>query len=979
MLRLPARLALALGTLTAGSMALLAAPARGQRADAPTVRVVNHHEFAYAGPVTFRTTLPDGAYRSAGAHATVRGGLGRATVTLAPGGSVTLARTGASARAATGPLRVAADGAVLVARLGGREAARVAFGLAVRPGRAGTADDAAARFVPLALRWTAGPGGTLRASGTADGYKLDIEAVPDAGGPDAGGPGTGSWLDATTTLTRLPGTPDTAYVALVRRVEAAGDAGGPARLRWNGAHLDSTASPDTWDRDFWYVRGLDYAAWSTPGAALAVVNGFTPGPARLRGNGAWAEGSHFYVWERALTRGAVRFFVSEVAGPNPEQAKSSYMPISPYAAPPAGRPVVAKSRLALRSGPLGAADAEAWAESQLHGFAGYRSVAHAGNAATVGIGVDAVRFGVSYFPYSTFAENFGFFRTPGLDRETWWPTSPVQWAGWRGYNDRTRGDLRIIRSLGFTSVRLHHLELLRAMPEADALAYLDFFAGECRALGLTILADTEGPAEWVALIAGRYRDVLDRIEIENEILIPGIPEAAPARWTALYRAAKAAAPETDVFLTGVGNHGMFVRLQELGVPFDRVGIHAYKHGPQLPESFSSHMLGSGGVAADFGLPITLGEFNWKSYTRLSAGERRRRVAELYDAVLTPRAVPEVHLFHFGETISVNPTVAQNGTRHYEIVGLDRRPKPEMAEFAARIRRFGPADAPVNELPIEVAEGRVEGGRARLAFRATNRTAGPLALRFAPECFGFTCALEGASSATLAPGASATGTLVVTLADTARVGLYHGFVRADYAAPGASARRTAYGWGRATLEGRPRFEAAPRLPAQVVYEGGPGIVDALDFTGSVAVVYGADAPVLELETAFLVASTLQAATGRSVLPVASDVLTDSMRAGTLVVVGTAAENALVGAAPEGAGGRGVVRLDRSGSRPALVLTGRTSRAAFAAAMDVVLRFWPHAEYAAARLTGLEPNPALPPDRIPENDDTDRVGAGAPKDR
>src|SRR3712207_8514152 len=38
-------------------------------------------------------------------------------------------------------------------------------------------------------------------------------------------------------------------------------------------------------------------------------------------------------------------------------------------------------------------------------------------------------------------------------------------------------------------------------------AFLDWYAQEARALGLRILVDTEGPAEWVTTLASRYRDV----------------------------------------------------------------------------------------------------------------------------------------------------------------------------------------------------------------------------------------------------------------------------------------------------------------------------------------------------------------------------------------------------------------------------------------------------------------------------------------
>jgi hypothetical protein len=112
------------------------------------------------------------------------------------------------------------------------------------------------------------------------------------------------------------------------------------------------------------------------------------------------------------------------------------------------------------------------------------------------------------------------------------------------------------------------------------------------------------------------------VELENEILIYGIKQGDAERWTSMYRAVKAVAPETQVFLTSAGNHGMFERLRTLDVPFDRVGLHAYKHGPQWKEAFGSHVLGTADYASDLGLPTTLGEFNWKELTLLSPEARR---------------------------------------------------------------------------------------------------------------------------------------------------------------------------------------------------------------------------------------------------------------------------------------------------------------------------------------------------------------------
>ena len=59
---------------------------------------------------------------------------------------------------------------------------------------------------------------------------------------------------------------------------------------------------------------------------------------------------------------------------------------------------------------------------------------------------------------------------------------------------------------------------------------------------------------------------IERIEIENEVLIPGITPGEPERWRSLYATAKqAGSRDLQAFFTDAGNHGMFERLRALGV------------------------------------------------------------------------------------------------------------------------------------------------------------------------------------------------------------------------------------------------------------------------------------------------------------------------------------------------------------------------------------------------------------------------------
>lgn len=940
--------------------AALLAAGTAATAGAQTLVVRNNHELPYAGPVQARVPLPDGAYAGdGGATAEVRGGVAHAVVSLAARGAARLTRTGPAVGRSPG-----AGGLAFVA-LGGRPAFPLAhgagvhagllqFGLVVIPGAGATVDGAVAAFRPDSLAWTPQADGTWRADGRASGYRVAYTLAPTS-------TRAGTWVDVRARVVREAEPAGSAYVALVRRVAAA--PGAPprdAQVRFNGRVLAGGSSPDTWDRDFWYTRGVDWTSWTAGDGGLAVVavNGFTPTPTIRNARGEWVEGSHFYVWERTRVVGDSVYLVAEIAGPNAEQVRSRYMPVTEYAPMRRGDSLDLRWRIAVAP-----AGDSTWRESQLRGFAGYRLAATGStrDSAAVDVGVRHVTFGTAYFPYSTFVENLDYYRVPGTDRETWWPISPTQWARWRQYVPQMRTDMHIIRAMGFDVVRLHHLELLQKVDRREALAFLDWYAGEARALGLRMMFDTEGPAEWVSLVAGRYRDIVDRVEIENEILIGGVKPGSAERWTALYEATKRANPGAHAFLTTAGNHGQFERLRALGVPFDRVGLHAYKHGAQWPESFRSHALGTGGYASDLGLPSSLGEFNWKDITRLAPEARHRTVAGIFDAILEPRALPEVFQFQFHEMLAVSPSLSLNGGRHYEAVGLDRRPKPEAMEWTRLIRAHGPEDAPVRELPVTVTEVRLDGGAATAAFTVTNRTTRPQQLEIAALAFdGAAAALRTPARVTLAPGASHAGRVALRLPRGARPGTYHHFVRVSYLPanpPSGSPRKTAYGWGVAAHVGAPTFAAAPVLGDRVAYPQGADVVRAVDWVRRpLAVTYGETASVLEVEMAFLLANTLQAATGRPVRVSSARDIPDSLaRGGTLLLVGTPATHPLIAATGVAVADttRGVVATHDAGDgRRWLVLTGADRRAVQAAASDVVLRFWPAAKDAAMRRTGME---------------------------
>jgi hypothetical protein len=536
--------------------------------------------------------------------------------------------------------------------------------------------------------------------------------------------------------------------------------------------------------------------------------------------------------------------------------------------------------------------------------------------------------------------------------------------------------MHIIRAMGFDVLRLHHLELLQSMPRAEAFAFLDFYAEQARSLGFKLMLDTEGPAEWVTAVVGRYKDIVIRVELENEVLIPGITPAEPARWKALYAAAKTAAPNADVFFTGAGNNSMFERLKTLGVPFDRVGLHAYKHGPAWKEAWSSHALGTAGYATELGKPMTLGEFNWKDLTLLSPEARPAEWATIYENVLATRSVQDIIQFQFQETIVFNTSVGGTKSRHYEPVGIDRRPKPEAFVAMKLMREYGRPDAPVRVLPVQVQPVRFAAGRAEAPFTVTNNTGAPVMVSIEAMAFdGTTTKLLTPATMTLAAGASGTGRVALSLASNALPGAYHHFVGVRYKTRkgkqippsgrddngGGSGRddKESIGWGVASLEGAPQFADTTVLGSRVVYAQGLQSVRSIQWERPLAVAFGEKGTALEVEQAYQLANTLQSATGRPVRVSTEKDLPDSLaKRGTVFLVGTATTMALVAETntPVEAG-KGTISLHRTGGREWVVLSGADAKGVQAAVVELELRYWPNAKDATIRITGVEKGKAL----------------------
>jgi len=895
-------------------------------AAAPVIVLRNNYDMPYAGPITFRANLPDGHYAGKEANGTVKSGIAHIIAKLPAHRPVLLARDDDSG--IHSPLRLDSD--------------TLRFGLVAIPGRTGTTEQAVSEFQPLDLDLEPAAYGVYSDTVTSGDYEISCSMRPSEGG----------WVDIDATITRKSDSKEPIYLALVRRIPTGSRSG--FRMRWNGQYVDSAVEPDKYAGSWGLNHCVDWFSWKSGNLSYVFVSGFTPGLTTETSPGTWKNANHSYVWERVRRQGDSLYFISEIAGPDPSQ-KPGYKGIKAYMPPLKDEPVKLHYRLAMASKPE-----PTWQESQFLVSAGYRKVSATGDKVTVDLGVPAVEFGTSYFPYSTMCENFDYYRSPSLDREGWWPFAPKMWENWRLFAPQMRTDLRIIRAMGFGWVRMHHLELIGTMDRKNAMAFLDFYMRECRKTGLKVMIDTSGTPQWFTTLAGRYKDVVKRIEIENEVLIPGIKPGDAERWTACYKAAKKAAPATEVFLTGSCNVGIFDRLDRLGVPYDRLGYHSYKHGPGAEETLSSLAVGMAGVAADRGKTPILAEFNWKFLTRMSPEARAKEYALIFGSILKPRQVAELLQFHWQETMSVNPRLTRVGIRHYETIYLDRRPKPEAIELMKLIRRYSASNAPLRELPIKVTNTVFKNGQAKAQFTITNSTAKPVTVTLSAESFGDAVSRIGsANTVTLKPGKRALGTIAVALKPNALPGVYHFFVRAAYSG------KLSYGWGYASNFGVPALDSEPVLPDAVEYLTGIQLLDRIDWNRPVCVAFGPECSIVEMEMAYVIANTLQSATGRLIrLCSTTDIPAETTKNGSLILVGTPISNPLIGAQSpmllitEGKGSvEFLAHKDSSPAKSCLIITGATPELVEAAATDFVLRYWKNAKDSVSRLTGLEKGAAL----------------------
>ncbi|HEV2293457.1 MAG TPA: hypothetical protein VGR35_06345 [Tepidisphaeraceae bacterium] len=836
----------------------------------------------------------------------------------------------------------------------GKDRGELAWGVIVRPidpngpqtqmKALDTKGDFAAGFSPLPLSFRKTGEGpvfeTWSASASGSGLKLDVELRAYRAG----------FLDVSARYTNESAPTEDVYAAVIcrwqqpsihartlcydnRTSDFTGQAYSPFR-HGQGRHL-------------YFQRGVDWintsftAAGASPGSSALWLKDFTPSFTVHREKTdkvgpRWIGANTAQVAQEAQAKGDTIYSISEIARPNLRQHLSR---LDHNVLPPPGEGLLIGSRMIFSGVPI----SEERADQHFIAYTGYNAQEKTSDGAKVSFGVPFTRFGTNYFPYSTLGENFVTLKQPGMSKDYYWPLAPETVKQYKRFADDIKRDLRIAKAMGFELIRLHHVELLwdndadgkAYLTEQQRNDYLDFYFGELKNLGLKALLDIKTSPEETAKFVKRYRDLIDGVEIDNEILIFQIFDADVQYWKDVYKAIKEVAPDMPVHLTAHTNTGAFDRLNALGVPFDRVGAHAYMDSLDNINSGRNFGLAVADYATTVNKPPVITEWNWRFLTRMTPEARAEIYRPIFENILKTRAIADVYQFQFQDGLAMSPTTLK-GIRHYELLNLSRRPKPEAMVMMELIQAYSnPAGATrligINRPVVELKDG---GGVAE--FTITNNSDNPLKCSARPEAAaGIVASMAHSPRVTLLlelePGESKTYPMAISLPDDAKPGFYHVFLRIEC---GDGSR---YGWAEARYAGAPKMDA--QTSTEVAYES--NALD-FDFNRPIAVVYPVEASVMELEAAWVIYQTLESATGRVVdIFQANDLPDDVKKRGGIIYVS------------KGKADKPTIRLAPGSNEQGeqLIVTGKTQEDVTQAAMDLTLRYWKTAKDSGAAKIGL----------------------------
>lgn len=765
-------------------------------------------------------------------------------------------------------------------------------------------------------------------------------------------------VDVELLLRREGGAVDEGYLGVVKHLPA--EPQDQAVVRWKGEVRPLEAggtSPTRSVRSHHWSHDVSWLALSDPTGTTAILADVVPNLTRQVGDRI-QPANDFAVNEVVVAAEAGWHMVAEIATGN---AQENYVP-SQQVLPRPEEPI----SLRYRCLPHGLREAEEVDQAFIT-FAGYRMRERTDGTERLDLGVAGVSFGTSYFPHRTFGENFEFWRSAGLQGDRWWP---LFGENWRHFKDDIRRDMRIANALGLEWIRIHHFDApdrrdgYLTSPEGRwMLEYLDFMVETARECGLKLFLDCAIGAEDAAMVADRHGEVIRYIEIQNEVLLTGIRLNLLDYWRDVYRRVKEVDPDLRVLLTGGPMFlSVYDRLAALNVPVDAVGQHAYVDGRQAPAYVRDIAVGVGGYASRRGLQPLNSEFNWRMITRETEQQQADHFEEIVEHLLSQQQLPLLLQFQFQETFCVPPRV-RGALRHYELLRVDRTPKPQALAFAEVIQRYALPDSRSRTLRINFpAQVEVKPGETTdIPVRLQNLSDGHLELRTSPVLpQGLSLAGTNEERLAIEPGESATIIRRIIAADDLPPGVHHFFEEVRYD------DQVHFGWGFATRRARPQVDTTTAPLPQVTYGGGLERLGALDLSRMETVVFGRKAPALEVDWALYLYHSLRAATGADInrfsdadLQTRADPL-----ASNLLLVGTPGSNAMIGdlldrlpinprTLPGGHGVVQVIHAPHDEDQMILVVSGADAEGVERAASDLLRRYWRHAAASVSFREGMPP--------------------------
>jgi len=359
----------------------------------------------------------------------------------------------------------------------------------------------------------------------------------------------------------------------------------------------------------------------------------------------------------------------------------------------------------------------------------------------------------------------------------------------------------------------------------------------------------------------------------------------------------------------------------------------------------SYALALGSFCSKIGKPPVITEWNWRQLTRMTPEARAKIYPAVFDNALATLAIPEMYQFQFNETMAPNPRSGRgNILRHYELIHLSRRPKLEALEFMKLVKKYSASDEALCllDVPQVIVNLNAQGsGEATIKIKNTSKELMQLSVTTEYPA-NLKATLQDSNKLALKSGETKSLTVILKSADTTP-GFYQSFLRLD-----GNNALLHYAWIEARLLGAPKLETETK--SAVVYLRGIAEELKFDFTKPIAVVYGTDAPVLEVETAFAIASTLESASGQPIEMIQLDDFRKALgQPRHLILVGTPKSHELIAQLQDKlpvTGSNFVARIDSN-----LVVSGADSLAVEHAGMDLLLRWWKNAKDSAARRVGL----------------------------